>query len=136
MKKAVVIAVDSSAWRWRKTSPIAECRSPSSRCSTSHAAFRCRDGLVVSEKLTQKGVQLALRRAEIHRADGFRRAGRAYAIRKNHEAGIVILAIGVRPETRLAAEAGLVRGSRGGNRVDQHMRTSDQSIWRWAMPWS
>jgi NADPH-dependent 2,4-dienoyl-CoA reductase/sulfur reductase-like enzyme/rhodanese-related sulfurtransferase len=42
---------------------------------------------------------------------------------------LVILAIGVRPETRLAREAGLEIGQRGGIRVDEHMRTSDDSIW-------
>ena len=42
---------------------------------------------------------------------------------------LVILAIGVRPETRLAREAGLEIGQRGGIRVDEHMRTSDDRIW-------
>ena len=45
------------------------------------------------------------------------------------EADLVILAIGVRPETGLAAKAGLELGSRGGIRVDQAMRTSDPHIW-------
>ena len=38
-------------------------------------------------------------------------------------------AIGVRPETHLAKEAGLDLGSRGGIKVDPSMRTSDPSIW-------
>ncbi|MCP4630665.1 MAG: FAD-dependent oxidoreductase [bacterium] len=42
---------------------------------------------------------------------------------------LVILAIGVRPETQLAQEAGLEIGQRGGIRVDDHMRTSDEKIW-------
>jgi len=42
---------------------------------------------------------------------------------------LVILAIGVRPETRLAREAGLEIGQRGGIRVDEHMRASDDRIW-------
>jgi len=42
---------------------------------------------------------------------------------------LVILAIGVRPETRLAQEAGLEIGQRGGIRVDEHMQTSDEKIW-------
>jgi len=42
---------------------------------------------------------------------------------------LVILAIGVQPETRLAREAGLDIGQRGGIRVDQHMQTSDEKIW-------
>ncbi len=40
-----------------------------------------------------------------------------------------VLAIGVRPEARLAREAGLELGARGGIRVDDHMRTSDLAIW-------
>ena len=47
---------------------------------------------------------------------------------KAHPADIVILAIGVRPETALAKAAGLEIGQRGGIRVDEHMRTSDPDI--------
>lgn len=45
------------------------------------------------------------------------------------DADIVVLAIGVRPETKLAREAGLEIGKRGGIRVDSQMRTSDPHIW-------
>ncbi len=44
-------------------------------------------------------------------------------------ADLVILSIGVRPEIKLAKEAGLAIGERGGIRVDEQMRTSDSSIW-------
>jgi rhodanese-related sulfurtransferase len=44
-------------------------------------------------------------------------------------AGLVILAIGVRPEIGVARDAGLVIGSRGGIVVDSQMRTSDPHIW-------
>ena len=44
-------------------------------------------------------------------------------------ADLVILSIGVRPETKLAKEAGLEIGGRGGIRVDDAMRTSDPRIW-------
>ena len=47
---------------------------------------------------------------------------------KIHPADIVILAIGVRPETALAKMAGIEIGQRGGIRVDEHMRTSDPDI--------
>ncbi|MFN7986618.1 MAG: FAD-dependent oxidoreductase [Thermoanaerobaculia bacterium] len=43
-------------------------------------------------------------------------------------ADVVILAIGVRPETALAKAAGLELGARGGIRVDEQMRTSDPDI--------
>ncbi len=45
-----------------------------------------------------------------------------------HPADIVILAIGVRPETTLAQMAGIEIGQRGGIRVDDQMRTSNPDI--------
>ena len=47
---------------------------------------------------------------------------------KAHPADIVILAIGVRPETALAKMAGIEIGKRGGILVDDHMRTSNPDI--------
>jgi NADPH-dependent 2,4-dienoyl-CoA reductase/sulfur reductase-like enzyme/rhodanese-related sulfurtransferase len=44
-------------------------------------------------------------------------------------ADLVILCIGVRPETTLAAEAGLEIGPHGGIHVDDDMRTSDPDIY-------
>lgn len=41
----------------------------------------------------------------------------------------VILALGVRPETKLAREADLVLGERGGVRVNERLQTSDPAIW-------
>jgi rhodanese-related sulfurtransferase len=45
------------------------------------------------------------------------------------DADLVVLSIGVRPESQLARDAGLEIGERGGIRVDQQMRTSDPRIW-------
>ena len=45
------------------------------------------------------------------------------------DADLVVLAIGVRPETNLARDASLEMGQRGGIRVDSQMRTSDPHIW-------
>lgn len=42
---------------------------------------------------------------------------------------MVIMAIGVKPETKLAREAGLKIGERGGIKVDEYLRTSDPSIY-------
>lgn len=47
---------------------------------------------------------------------------------KTYAADVVILAIGVRPETALAKTAGLEIGERGGIRVDDQMRTSNPDI--------
>lgn len=43
-------------------------------------------------------------------------------------AELVILAVGVKPDTRLARESGLELGPTGGIRVDDQMRTSDPAI--------
>ena len=45
------------------------------------------------------------------------------------EADLIILSIGVRPETTLAQSAGLRIGETGGIWVDEHMRTSVPGIW-------
>jgi NADPH-dependent 2,4-dienoyl-CoA reductase/sulfur reductase-like enzyme/rhodanese-related sulfurtransferase len=47
---------------------------------------------------------------------------------KSYPADLVILALGVRPDTTLAKGAGLEVGKRGGIRVDEHMRTSNPDI--------
>jgi NADPH-dependent 2,4-dienoyl-CoA reductase/sulfur reductase-like enzyme/rhodanese-related sulfurtransferase len=45
------------------------------------------------------------------------------------ESSLVIMAIGVKPETALAKAAGLAIGERGGISVDGYMRTSDPNIY-------
>lgn len=45
------------------------------------------------------------------------------------ETDMVILCIGVRPETKLADDAGLTIGAHGGIKVDPQMRTNDPHIW-------
>ncbi len=47
---------------------------------------------------------------------------------KSYAADLVILSLGVRPDTTLARAAGLEIGERGGIRVDDQMRTSDPDI--------
>ena len=48
---------------------------------------------------------------------------------KRLPADVVVLGLGVRPETGLAKAAGLEIGSMGGIRVNEHMQTSDHRIW-------
>ena len=82
------------------------------------------------EHLRAKGVSL-------HLGDGLSRIdesedGRLRVIAESGaalEADLVILALGVRPETALAKAAGLAIGTRGGIVVDTQMRTSDPHIW-------
>jgi len=44
-------------------------------------------------------------------------------------ADIVILGLGVRPDTAIAKDCGLQLGSRGGIIVDEMLRTEDPHIW-------
>lgn len=48
---------------------------------------------------------------------------------KDISADMVILSIGVKPETKLAKEAGLEIGSLGGIKVDEYMQTSDKDVY-------
>ncbi|MCP4958779.1 MAG: FAD-dependent oxidoreductase [Actinomycetia bacterium] len=45
------------------------------------------------------------------------------------ETDLVVLSVGVRPENKLAIDAGLDLGERGGIQVDDHMRTSHPNIY-------
>jgi tRNA 2-thiouridine synthesizing protein A len=47
---------------------------------------------------------------------------------KRIQADIIILSIGVRPEVKLARDAGLELGGLGGIKVDEHLQTSDPDI--------
>ncbi|KAG2502006.1 hypothetical protein HYH03_000502 [Edaphochlamys debaryana] len=47
---------------------------------------------------------------------------------KEHQADMVLLVIGVKPEVSLAKSAGLELGARGGIKVDAAMRTSDPAV--------
>ena len=82
------------------------------------------------EHLAEKGVQLhlgdGLARIEEHAGGGLTVVSESGA---RLPADLVILAIGVRPETMLAKDAGLEIGPRGGVVVDAQMRTSDPNIW-------
>jgi NADPH-dependent 2,4-dienoyl-CoA reductase/sulfur reductase-like enzyme/rhodanese-related sulfurtransferase len=84
---------------------------------------------LVERHLEKHGVRLALNDA----VAGFKKTanGSLEVLTKSgkaYPADIVILAIGVRPETELAKMAGIEIGQRGGIRVDEHMRTSNPDI--------
>ena len=85
---------------------------------------------IVERHLEQHGVQLKLgdgvagfRSAADSGLEVFTQSG------KTHPADVVILAIGVRPETALAKQAGLEIGERGGIRVNEQMQTSAPDIY-------
>jgi len=81
------------------------------------------------EHLTLQGVDLNLGASVTAIGD---RDGRPEALLSSGRAipcDLVILAVGVRPEVKLAVEAGLTIGQRKGIVVDDHMRTSDPDIY-------
>jgi NADPH-dependent 2,4-dienoyl-CoA reductase/sulfur reductase-like enzyme/rhodanese-related sulfurtransferase len=84
---------------------------------------------LIEEHLKRNGVQLALgdgvagfKPLDGGALDVQTKSGKAYA------ADLVILALGVRPDTALARSAGLAIGECGGVRVDGQMRTSQPDI--------
>jgi NADPH-dependent 2,4-dienoyl-CoA reductase/sulfur reductase-like enzyme/rhodanese-related sulfurtransferase len=83
----------------------------------------------IAATLASHGVGLRLGES----AEAFEAAGEGVTVRLKSggtlDAGLVLLGIGVRPENRLAVEAGLEVGPRGGIRVDEHMRTIDPNIY-------
>ncbi len=53
---------------------------------------------------------------------------------RQHQADMVVLAIGVQPESTLAAQAGLALGPRGHVIVNEHLQTSDPDVHAWETP--
>ena len=84
---------------------------------------------LVHQHLMDKGVNLYLEQA----VASFERDGKGLKVTfKNGQsiaADIVILSIGVRPETNLARAAGLTIGPAGGIAVNDYLQTSDESIY-------
>lgn len=85
---------------------------------------------LVHEHLQQKGVKLYLEQAvesfEQTAGDGVKVNFRSGI---KLEADLVILSIGVRAETRLAAEAGLRLGEMKGIYVNEYLQTSDEAVY-------
>ncbi len=84
---------------------------------------------LVHQHLMDKGVNLYLEQA----VASFERDGKGLKVTfKNGQSiatDIVILSIGVRPETNLARAAGLTIGPAGGIAVNDYLQTSDESIY-------
>lgn len=86
-------------------------------------------GALVSETLRKVGINLYLEESllEIVRANG--RASGVKTDKRVIPADLVILGLGVTPNTRLAIEAGLPTGVRGALVVDEQLRTPIPDIW-------
>lgn len=83
----------------------------------------------VTEHLRDKGVQLHLGAGSdgVHQADG--RLAVALGEEEEIVADLVLVSVGVRPNSQLAADAGLALGSSRAICVDDHMRTGDPDIY-------
>ncbi len=84
----------------------------------------------VRERLVEKGVSVHLNDA----VASFERESTGKLIVTTQSgasirADLVVLGLGVRPEIKLAKQAGLAIGGKNGIRVDESMRTSDPHIW-------
>ncbi|HQD08540.1 MAG TPA: FAD-dependent oxidoreductase, partial [Flavihumibacter sp.] len=83
----------------------------------------------VQQDLRAKGVQLMLNST----VSGFEVNDKHLRVQLQDkgaiEADIVVSSVGVRPDTKLAADAGLALGKRGGILVNEYLQTSDPSIY-------
>ncbi len=83
----------------------------------------------LAEHLASKGVSLLLGQS----AEAFEQGpdGLTVVLKSAMRlpAQLVVLGVGVRPENRLATDAGLQVGSRGGIRVNEHQQSSDPDIY-------
>ena len=83
----------------------------------------------LAEELERHGVRLLLGQS----AEAFEKTVAGLAVRlksgQSLPAQLVILGVGVRPENKLAVDAGLDVGPRGGIRVNEHLQTADPDIY-------
>ncbi|MDO4437003.1 MAG: FAD-dependent oxidoreductase [Coriobacteriaceae bacterium] len=79
--------------------------------------------------LREQGVELLLNANVTGFAEGDAGITTALADGRALESDLVILSVGVAPESTLARDAGLELGLRGSIAVDEHMRTSDPNIY-------
>lgn len=87
-------------------------------------------GTRAAEVLAANGVELVLGTTA---QEVLTDKGKAVGIRtdgdKTYPADLVLFSVGVRPNSDLAAKAGLKLGVKGAISVDEHMATSDPQIW-------
>lgn len=79
---------------------------------------------IVAAELERHGVVLELGRQVVRVDEGSITLDDGRVL----DADLVVMSIGVRPDTKLASAAGLALGPRGGIQVDAQMRTSDPAI--------
>lgn len=85
--------------------------------------------LPIADHLASKGVTLLVKQS----AESFFKTDDGLAVKLSSgqtlPAQLAIIGIGVRPESKLATDAGLATGPRGGIQVNAHLQTSDPDIY-------
>jgi NADPH-dependent 2,4-dienoyl-CoA reductase/sulfur reductase-like enzyme/rhodanese-related sulfurtransferase len=83
----------------------------------------------IADHLAAKGVSVLLGQS----AEAFEKSADGLIVQlksgQRLPAQLVVLGVGVRPENKLAVEAGLEVGPRGGIRINEHLQTSDPDIY-------
>lgn len=82
---------------------------------------------IIEQHLIEKGVELIYE----DRLQSLENSGKVavFASGKRLNTDMILLSVGVRPESTLAAEAGLAVGERGTIKVDEYLQTADESIY-------
>jgi NADPH-dependent 2,4-dienoyl-CoA reductase/sulfur reductase-like enzyme len=86
-------------------------------------------GSLVSDALREYGVRLYLGESLVAFEEDEGHVRAVVTDRRALPADLVILGMGVRPNTALAVEAGIPTGERGAIRVDRKMHTSIDGVW-------
>jgi NADPH-dependent 2,4-dienoyl-CoA reductase/sulfur reductase-like enzyme len=85
-------------------------------------------GRLVREAMNGMGIDVQRAQVEGFEADASGRVRAVLADGQEHEVDIVILGLGVRPESSLAQSAGLCLGESGGIRTDERMMVEDSAV--------
>lgn len=84
---------------------------------------------IVHKTLAEKGVQVYLEENLVGFKDATSHVNVLLQSGKELEADLVIMSVGVRPESRLAKESGIELGKLGGIKVDEYMQTSNKDVY-------
>ncbi len=85
-------------------------------------------GVLVLDEVRSHGVRVLLN-DRLVRCEGRKRVEKVVTENEEIPADLVLLAVGVRPDTRLAQQAGVHLGAGGAIAVDEHMRTNVAGIY-------
>lgn len=83
---------------------------------------------MLEKHVVDNGIKLITKDA-VERFEGKNKVEIVLKSGRKFSTDMVVLSVGVRPENKLAKDAGIDLGERGGIKVDEHMRTSDPYIY-------